>query len=170
MTNLTNAQLLVIKTWVVANRGGVFDQATADALNQPAAGPNNVCWKTVVSLARIANALNGAELGGLTTANHTRLQTVITLIGAAGGANPSDSDQRAFWDDIFSGAGGTLTRAGLLLLWKRAMTVGEALLKTGTGSDASPAVLGLTTAADGSTGYAEGPVTLANVEASEAAA
>lgn len=48
---------------------------------------------------------------------------------------------RAFFDDVFSGAGGTNTRAALLVLWKRLATRIEKLFATGTGSDAVPATL-----------------------------
>ena len=151
---LTTAQLQTLKTWLTANANGVQDEEAAALLNAAAAGPNNIAWKSIVPLADISLNLNGTELGGLTTANHTRLQTVITLLSYAGGARPSDSDQRAFWDDIFSGAGGTITRAALLALWKRTVTIAEKLFWSGTGSDASPATLG-----------PEGPVTAANVSA-----
>src|SRR5574338_356277 len=63
-------------------------------------------WRSNVPLREIAVKINGTELAGLTATNHTRLQTIIVLINAAGGANPSVADQRSFWDDIFSGAGG----------------------------------------------------------------
>jgi hypothetical protein len=57
------------------------------------------------------------------------------------GVNPSLPDCRQFFDDIFSGAGGTNTRANLLALWKRLATRAEKLYATGTGSDPSPAVM-----------------------------
>lgn len=151
---LTTAQLQTLKTWLTANAAGVQDEEAAALLNAAAAGPNNIAWKSIVPLAEISLKLNGAELGGLTTANHTRLQTIITLLSYAGGARPYIADQRAFWDDIFSGAGGTTTRVNLLALWKRTVTVAEKLFWSGTGSDASPATLG-----------PEGAVTAANVSA-----
>lgn len=139
---LTTAQLDTLKTWLTANANGLNDEQAAALLNATAAGPNNVGWKSNVPLRDIALSLNGSELAGLTTANHTRLQTIITLISAAGGANPSDADNRAFFDDVFSGAGGQNTRAALLVLWKRVATVAEKLFWSGTGSDASPATFG----------------------------
>jgi hypothetical protein len=57
------------------------------------------------------------------------------------GINPSRTDQRAFFDDVFSAASGDSTRAALLALWKRLATRVEKLFATGTGSDASPATL-----------------------------
>jgi hypothetical protein len=160
---LTNAQLDTLKAWLAVNANGQQDEQAAALLNATAAGPNNVVWKSNVPLAAVARNLNGTELAGLTTANHTRLQTVVTLISAVGGVDASDADQRAFWDDIFSGAGGVTTRANLLALWKRTIRVGENLFKTGTGSDASPATLGVFSAVNGLTVYCEGEVTPANV-------
>ena len=104
------------------------------------AAPAFTLWRKAVPLAEIAVSLNGTELAGLSTLNHTRLQTVITLVNASGGANPSVADQRAFWNDIFSGAGGTNTRAALLVIWKRLASNIEKLFATGTGSDAVPAI------------------------------
>lgn len=113
-------------------------------------------WKSNVLLKDIAVKINGTELAGLTTANHTRLQTVVVLINAAGGANPSVTDQRAFWDDIFSGAGGVTTRASLLALWKRLCRNWEKILYTGTGSDASP----LTPVLDANGSYLDGNISV----------
>lgn len=160
---LTTAQLDTLKTWLTANANGLNDEQAAAALNASAAGPNNVAWKSLVPLAAVAPNLNGTELAGLTTANHTRLQTVVTLFSAAGGVNPSDADMRAFFDDIFSGAGGTNTRANLLALWKRTATVGEKIFWSGTGSDASPATLGTFAVSNGITTYNEGLITTDNV-------
>lgn len=97
-------------------------------------------WRKAVGLSEIAKNLNGTELAGLSSLNHTRLQTVITLTNASGGANPSLTDQRQFWDDIFSGAGGTNTRAALLILWKELASNAEKLFSAGTGSNGSPAI------------------------------
>lgn len=144
-TTLTGAQLTALKAHIQAdgalsalpsNSDGHF--AVAAAMNLPAS-PNFTIWKKMVPLGEIANAINGTELAGLSSLNHTRLQTVVTLTNAAEGANPSKADQRAFWDDIFSGAGGTNTRAALLALWKKLATRAEKLFSTGAGSDASPA-------------------------------
>ena len=142
---LTPAQLATLKAAIVAdptlnsqpmNSDG--SDTIAKALNATAS-PNFVVWKTSVSIVDIGRKINGAELGGLTTANHTRLQTVIQISG--GSINPSLADQRAFFDDVFSGAGGTTTRANLLVLWKRLANRFEKIFATGTGSDASPATL-----------------------------
>jgi hypothetical protein len=164
MSNLSAAQKAALKTDIAGNTATIpagqpwtNTFAGTQVKNVPNTGDGNATlagwynqaavsawtvWKTLVSLKDISLALNGTELAGLTTANHTRLQTIISLISAAGGANPSDADIRAFFDDIFSGAGGTTTRANLLALWKRFASYVEKLLSTGTGSDAAPAILG----------------------------
>jgi hypothetical protein len=142
---MTPAQLATLKAAILAdpalssqpmNSDGAY--AIAQALNL-SASPNWTVWKTEVAMVEVGKNINGSELGGLTTANHTRLQTIIQISG--GTINPSLADQRAFFDDVFSGAGGALTRAKLLILWKRLATRGEKLYTTGTGSDASPATL-----------------------------
>lgn len=104
-----------------------------------AASPAFTRWRKLVPLSEISKKINGTELAGLTTGNHTRLQTVTVLINAGGGLDASLADQRRFFDDIFSGAGGTTTRANLLALWKKPSTNAEKLFATGTGSDATPA-------------------------------
>jgi hypothetical protein len=153
---LTQAQLQALKADIAAdpalsplpnNSDGNF--AIALAYNA-AASPAYTIWRKRVGLSEIAKALDGTELAGLSSLNHTRLQTVITLINAAGGADPSDADARAFFDDIFSGAGGVNTRAALLALWKTPATRAQKLFSTGAGSDASPA----TTAANVGDGFA----------------
>jgi hypothetical protein len=157
--NLSQAQLGTLKTWLNANAAGVQDEEAAALLNA-AASPAFTVWKTSVPLQRVGDNFVGTDLAGLSSLNHTRLLTVVTLSGA--GVNPSLADRRAFFDDIFSGAGGAATRAKLLVLWKRLATVGEKLFATGTGSDASPATLASTTVGDVLV-YSDGPVTAGNV-------
>lgn len=154
---LTTAQLQTLKTDIIANTnvmpagqpfagtqvkditpGADGNIAVAWWYNQVAA-PDWIAWKRLVALADIAKKLNGSELAGLTSLNHTRLQTVVTLINASGGLDASLPDMRQFFDDIFSGAGGATTRASLLALWKRQATNAQKLFSTGTGSDAQPA-------------------------------
>jgi len=142
---LTPAQLTTLKNNIIAdgtlnalpnNSDGAF--AIAIAYNLPAS-PNFTVWKTNVSISDVGQKFNGTELAGLTTLNNTRLQTLAVFLAA--GVNPSLPDNRQFFDDIFSGAGGTNTRANLLALWKRLATRAEKLFATGTGSDPAPATL-----------------------------
>lgn len=75
----------------------------------------------------------------MTTANHTRLQTVAQWL--PGGYNAALPDIRAMFNDIWSGAGGTSTRNALLVLWKRLARRGEKLYASGTGTDTVPSTL-----------------------------
>jgi hypothetical protein len=142
---LTPAQLTTLKNDIAAdatlnakpnNSDGAFDIAIA---YNTQAVPNFTVWKSNVPINQVGQKFNGTELAGLTQANNARLQTLATYLLA--GVNPSLPDCRQFFDDIFSGAGGTNTRANLLALWKRLATRAEKLYATGTGSDPSPAVM-----------------------------
>ena len=134
---LTNAQLTTLKADIIAN-GLENSSANAIAEFYNAASTFTV-WKTNVTINEVGKKFNGAELAGLTTGNQTRLLTLAAYL--AGGVNPSLADNRAFFDDVFSGAGGTNTRAALLILWKRIANKVEKLFATGTGTDAVPGLL-----------------------------
>lgn len=142
---LSPAQLLILKNNILADPAlnsqpmtsdGAFAIASAYNMN---AIPAFTVWKTNVSITEIGDNIVGTEIAGLSTLNTTRLQTVVVL--SANGVNPSLPDRRAFFDDIFSGAGGALTRAKLLILWKRLATRAEKLFATWTGTDAAPATM-----------------------------
>lgn len=143
---LTNAQYAVLKTAIAVETDPIFIQlraagatgAMADWYNTNAV-PSFTVWKTYVSVTQIGANINGTELANMTTVNNTRLQTIAQF--SPGGINPALLDQRQFFDDIFSGAGGVLTRGKLLILWKRLATRAEKLFATGTGSDAVPATM-----------------------------
>ena len=143
--DLTTAQLQTIKT-DIANNGDLNafpntpdgNQSIADLYNLTFS-PTFTVWKTMVKIGEIGNAFDSAELGGLTTANQSRLQTMAMYLAA--GVNPSIAANRAFFDDVFSGAGGQNTRASLAILWKRAARRIEKLFATGTGTSVSPATL-----------------------------
>jgi len=141
---LTPAQKVTLKTNIQAtpalNALYVAGDLTglADALNAEAAPPFTV-WKSNVTITETGKKFVGTEWAGMTTANHSRLQTVAQWL--PGGYNAGLADIRAMFNDIWSGAGGTLTRPALLALWKRFATVTEKMFATGTGSDATPAVL-----------------------------
>ena len=142
---MTPAQLTTLQTAILAdpvlnaypnNSDGAFDMSIY--LNT-ASAPAFIVWRTNVTIAETGRAFNGTEWAGMTSANHTRLQTVSQWID--GGYNASLADIRAMFNDIWSGAGGALTRANLLALWKRTATKGERIFATGAGSDATPGVL-----------------------------
>lgn len=46
--NLTSAQLTTLKQWVIANRSGLFDDATVAVLNA-VASPSYLVWKTSIA-------------------------------------------------------------------------------------------------------------------------
>jgi hypothetical protein len=108
----------------------VFDQATANLLNSPAA-PDYWVWKSNLSVEETGMAIVMSEVGGLTTANSTRLQVSFQV--RPGGFTPSDASDRSLFGSVFSAAGGQLTRAALLLKWQRLATVAEKLFATGGG-------------------------------------
>lgn len=149
---LTSAQKTTLKNDIAANTATIGGVQIKDIPNNSdgnfiiagwysgQASPDFTVWKTNVSVSDIGKKFNGTELAGLTTANIERL-TCIALY-SSGGVNPSLADQRAFFDDVFSGAGGAVTRPALLALWKRFALRIEKLLSTGTGSDGSPATMG----------------------------
>lgn len=141
---LTSQQLTTLKTDINANSATLStaisqrDGATIAAFYNANASPSWTVWKTAVPIATVGDAINGTELGNLTTANTSRLQVVQGFFMQRG-VNPSKADTRQMFADIFSTGG--VSAAALLALWKRLATRGEKLYATGTGSDASPATL-----------------------------
>lgn len=156
---LTTAQKTTLKAYIQADPvmsalpsdDASAHQTIANLLNATA-NPTFTVWKTNVPITEVGRSFNGTELAGLTTGNQTRLQTIAVYL--KDGVNPSIASNRAFFDDVFSGAGGTNTRAALLILWKRPARLIEKIFATGTGSDAVPATLTY-----------EGEVTLFDVDA-----
>lgn len=142
---LTTAQLQALKADITANsdlnvNGNNEDGNTAIAvLYNLAASPTFTVWKTNVTIKEIGAAFDAAELGNRSTADNSRLQVLATYL--AGGVNPSLAGPRAFFSDIFSGAGGVTTVGNLAALWRRSATRAEKLFATGVGSVASPATL-----------------------------
>jgi hypothetical protein len=144
MGMLTTAQLATLKAAI--NADGVLaalpnNSDTAIFIAQQFnanSSPVFTVWKTSVPIVEVGDNFSGTELAGLTTANNTRLQTIAAYSPTV---NPSLADRRQFFDDVFSGAGGTITRPKLLALWKRPATRAEQLFATGTGSVPSPATL-----------------------------
>jgi hypothetical protein len=148
---MTPAQLTALKNNILANTAmipsgqswtGAFANVAINAVpnnsdgNVAIAGwynliavPNFTIWGKNRTVTEIGDKIDATELAGLTTLNNTRLQTLVAF--SQNGVNPSLANRRQFFDDVFSGAGGTNTRAALLVLWKE--------FSTGTGTDVSPA-------------------------------
>lgn len=142
---MTPAQLLTIKADILANPDLVVAPLGSDGADAIAkkynaeAVPAFTVWKTSVSIREIGEAMNSTEVGGLTTANSNRLMVMQSY--SDGFFNPSRADTRAGFDGVFGGAGGVLTRAALLVLYKRKATRLEKLFALGTGTDPAPATM-----------------------------
>jgi len=151
---LTTVQLQALKSAIATETDPVFVtlRATNDESGMAAwynLTSTFVAWKSKVTLLETGQAFNGTEWAGMTSANHTRLTDVALWISS--GYDAAKADIRAMFNDIWSGAGGTNTRANLLTLWKRFATRGEKIYCTGAGSDASPGIFtfeGVLTAQD----------------------
>jgi len=153
---LTSAQLVTLKADIAANTNttttypgvqikdlNLLNGDHADAIAKwynTTASPDFVVWRSNVPISEVGKSFNGTELAGLTTGNQTRLQTLALYF--ADGVNPSLADVRSFFDDVFSGAGGTTTRANLAVTWKRLANRVEKVLASGTGTTQSPATMG----------------------------
>lgn len=140
---LSAAQIQTLKTAILAEGDVAFvalrqSGATFAMAEWFNGNSTTVVWRSSVSVRETGQVFNGAEWAGMTSANHTRLQSVAQYLA---NYNPTGADVRAMFNDIWSGAGGTLTRASLLALWKRFATRAEKLFATGTGTDAVPATL-----------------------------
>lgn len=142
----TLAQNLLIKAAILADPALAAqpntysgNAAIRDALHLQAA-PAFTVWKSRVPITEVGDNFAGTELASLQATSQDRLRTIAMYSDS--GINPSLSDRRAFFDDIFSGPSGVLTRAKLLILWKRLSSRLEKILATGTGTDAAPATLG----------------------------
>lgn len=144
MSHLTTAQLTTLKAAILAETDPTFvalrvanNETGMAAWYNADAVPVFFMWRTAVTIRETGQAFNGAEWAGMTGANHTRLQTVAQYLTSY---NASLADVRAMFNDIWSGAGGILTRASLLALWKRSARRVEKLFATGLGTDAAPAL------------------------------
>lgn len=89
-----------------------------------------------------ATQFDWAGTGGFISRSQGERDAWRTMF-ASGGVNPSNTNVRAAFSDIFNGtgAGAVNNRAHLLSLSKRFARNAEKVLATGTGTDASPATL-----------------------------
>ena len=153
---MTPAQLTALKADIAAdpafaslphNSYGAFAIAAAYNLE---ATPAFRVWRSNVSAQEWRHAIIGG--GGATQLDALTASKRDSLLWAVGESlNPSVAAVRAALDD-FCGSQNTL-KAALLLIQKRTATRLEKLLSTGTGSDASPAVMGF----EGSVSYPDIP-------------
>ena len=96
-------------------------------------------WKTSVHKNEVGKAFVASALAAITAGNNDKLANFAAWNETI---DPQRADQRAFFDDIFSVAAGATTRAALNALWRRTTTRAENIFAVGTGTEASPAVLG----------------------------
>lgn len=108
--------------------------AIADAYNL-LASPAFIVWKSKVTRSEIWNVVVWTEVIGRSVGE----RGTFDLMLQEGHINPSNSNVRSGFADIFSGSTGANTRNALLALSKRSATRAEKLFATGTGNDASPA-------------------------------
>lgn len=150
--------LAALKASIAANPAlnGMQAENIANYYNQQQS-PVFVVWKRLVSLQEMGALINKNDLGNITTANLDRVRTFFDV--SPSGTSPEKSDDRAFWDNTFSGAAGAATRAayGAIGGFKRYATRAERVFATGTGSEGSPGTLG-----------PEGNLTYQEVEAAQA--
>jgi len=141
---LTTAQLQALAVDIAASEFSALPQISdsafviAQAYNLNAS-PDFTVWKSLVSLDEIGRTMDAGEIETLSGLENDRMRTFAVY--SPNGVTPSRIDHRAFFDGVFSGAGGAITRPALLVLWKRLATRVETLLATGTGSDASPGTM-----------------------------
>lgn len=140
---LTTAQLATLRTAIDADPALASQPNNADGhftiagvLNKPS-NPAFTVWRTAVPIDEImSNGFVWTSVDGM-TAGKARIWDWMSRLGAI---NPSKANIRQGLADAF-GAG---TAMGLSILphLKRIATRAEQLLATGTGTDATPAVMG----------------------------
>jgi hypothetical protein len=165
---LTTAQLATLKADILANQNtipagqpwtgsyagvavsavpntGDGNAAVAGYYNQTAV-PAWTVWRTDISKDEVNQAVDWAEVVGLTT-NNILCFAALKDQGRINGANASI---RTAFNQIFPAATKPNTNAALLALSKRTARNVEKLFSTGTGTVASPATLGYEGAVSGS--------------------
>jgi hypothetical protein len=148
---LTEAQRTTIKADILANQDtadkfAIGDLSSLAELYNAAAAPAFVVWKSILTAQQartaIASSSGLAQLDALTAGKRDSLLWVLE-----GDTQPSSATQRAAIDDL-CGSQNNL-KAAILAAQKLTASRIEKLFATGTGSDASPAVM----AVEGPIGY-----------------
>lgn len=165
---LSLTQRQTLKTFILANYPSQNDQEIANSLNVQAS-PDFWVWRTSVTKGEFVQSasVDGTTFtwvgNGFITRSAGEQAAWRELFNHVDSCNPSLANVRQAFTDIFSGTGNAAAnRTHLATVARRRATVAEKTLATGTGSTASPATLGATTA-NGITVYAEGPVTVQDV-------
>lgn len=153
--NLTPSQLGALKTWLDANAPSLTNEQAKDALNA-LPGTDWWVWRTLVTESEVYEqpSADATTWSWTIYINRTQAEREAwrQMVSMRGGLKPALANVRQGIADIFSGAGGLPQRTHLLAVGRRKATVAEQLFSTGTGSTASPAVMG-----------AEGEITVGNV-------
>lgn len=158
--NLNPDQLLILKNWIVANHGGIFDQTAADALNA-LASPAYKVYRTEAALSEIMtdSGFNWTRVDNLSVGKARIWDWMFGADPDNSTINPSKPNVRAGINAVWVGTQADLdVRAAVYLRCVRDATVAEKLLKVagaGTAPDGAgdgPATMG-----------PEGLVTLQNV-------
>jgi len=141
---LTTAQYQALKTYIAsvpAYASLPQSSGNADIIAQDmnkVVSPAYIVWKTSVPRNEVGKAFVATALDAITAGNNDKLANFAAWNDTV---NPSRSDQRAFFDQVFSVAAGASTRAALLALWKRSANATEKLFATGNGADATPSTM-----------------------------
>ena len=150
--NMTTAQKQAFKVDMAANANTVLINGLATPINSlttpqtqttvaaaavatfynQIASPSFTVWTGLTSTNIVGMAIKMSDLGNLTTANSTRLQTSFQV--RPNGFDSSNQDDRALFGGLFSVAGASGTRSNLLTAWQRLATFFEKIFATGTGT------------------------------------
>jgi hypothetical protein len=155
---MTPAQLQTLKSDIAANPnptgqpGSIYSTVAVNAVPNNSDGnfaiafwysqitaPAVIVYRNNIPVYQVGNAMLQTDIANLTATNLSRLQTsaAYALQGFTGSANTE-----AGFADVFSVAGASGTRANLHALWRRTALRIEALLASGSGTDASPSTMG----------------------------
>ena len=165
---LRQQQLTAIKTYVEANHSvngsGVYDQATATAMNQLAA-PSHFVFVTSVSVDNVRKSLDWDEVLNVTTGLTPLQQFGFNTLFSNGDYDPSLESSRDALVKIFP-AGMSNTRAAVLADATKLATIAEKLLSvagTGPGGGNGSAAAQSAVLGEG----AEGNITVAILQEAE---
>lgn len=141
---LTTAQKTTLKAAIIANstwnafpnsEDGNFN--LAELLSKEFPTPDYIVWKNSVTTKEVKNVIDWVEYLALTVTEKSTFELMISN----GIIDPSNANIRAGIANIFD-AQQSNTRNALIALGKRKATHIEKIFATGTGSDASPSVMG----------------------------
>lgn len=165
------AQLQALKSYVIANYASVFDGVTAAAMNATAS-PDYWAWRTSVMELEFTRGLSVDGTSYSWPAYIARSQGerdawARLFMGGGTGSNPSLTNVRQGFADIFSGSANSAPaqRQHLLAIARRKALIGEkvlAVVATGPGNDGGQA-RGSAANPDNFGDGAEGNITLQNL-------